>query len=185
MTFLTQKKTFLSKKDKSKKGSIDKQILKLINIINKNNNYYTTSSCSGRIVLLKTDYKKKHLSNWIISSHEIVKLNDLKDYLDNIPKDKVWFKMEPFILHIRAKTIENASDLLNLARSIGLKHSGINSVGRKIILEITGNQHLETIISDNNKFLITKDYLKLLIKEANKKLKENFKKIKKFESILQ
>ena len=53
MVFEQQKKTVLSKLDKSKKGSIDKGILKLVNTINKNSNYYTTSTCSGRIILLE------------------------------------------------------------------------------------------------------------------------------------
>ncbi|MBW2966012.1 hypothetical protein KY342_02835, partial [Candidatus Woesearchaeota archaeon] len=52
MQFENQKKTFLKKIDKSKKGGIDKEIIPLVNKINNSRNYYTTSSCSGRIVLL-------------------------------------------------------------------------------------------------------------------------------------
>ena len=51
--FSKLKEHSLSKIDKSKKNSIDKNIKSLINIINKSDDYYTTSSCSGRIVLLR------------------------------------------------------------------------------------------------------------------------------------
>lgn len=39
----------LSQVDLSKKGSIDEQIMDLVQYINAKDNYFTTSSCSGRI----------------------------------------------------------------------------------------------------------------------------------------
>ena len=70
MTFESNKKTILSKIDKSKKGEIDKPIKKLIILINKSKNYYTTSSCSGRIVLLAKKSGEKKGSKWLFSSHK-------------------------------------------------------------------------------------------------------------------
>ena len=46
MNFDKEKKEFLSKKDKSRKGSIDNKIKKLVNKINSLPDFYTTSSCS-------------------------------------------------------------------------------------------------------------------------------------------
>ena len=40
--FQKEKSDFLSKKDKSKKGSIDKHIVKLVNSINSKEDFYTT-----------------------------------------------------------------------------------------------------------------------------------------------
>src|SRR5437764_14316521 len=40
-----------AKSDKSPKGSIDELMLPLINLLNKHNDYVTTSSCSGRIAV--------------------------------------------------------------------------------------------------------------------------------------
>ncbi len=53
MNFEKEKKDCLSKIDKSKKGSIDKKIKELVDLINSLKDYYTTSSCSGRILLIK------------------------------------------------------------------------------------------------------------------------------------
>ena len=47
--FDKQKSSCLSQADISKKGSIDVGISDLVNYINSQNDYFTTSSCSGRI----------------------------------------------------------------------------------------------------------------------------------------
>ena len=57
-------------KDNSKQGFIDKDIENLINLINKNPNYKTTSYCSGRIVLLKIPkLGQKNKANWLYKTH--------------------------------------------------------------------------------------------------------------------
>jgi len=37
--------------DKSRKGSVDEKILPLVNLINSTDDFFTTSTCSGRIIL--------------------------------------------------------------------------------------------------------------------------------------
>ena len=48
-SFKHQKKTNLSKVDLSRKGSVDAAIVELVQLINEQQEYFTTSSCSGRI----------------------------------------------------------------------------------------------------------------------------------------
>jgi len=182
MQFNNQKKTFLAKLDKSKKGAIDKPIKNLINKINKSKNYYTTSSCSGRIVLLAKKSEKKQETEWLFTSHKKTSLKEIKKALKEIPKQNVYFRFEPLILHIAANTIENAQKLVNSARDVGFKRTGIQSTKNKIIIEIASTEILETIIAKNRKLLINDDYLKVLIQEANKKLQQNKNKIKKFQT---
>ena len=174
MTFENQKKVFLKRLDKSKKGSIDKEIITLIKKINKNPNYYTTSSCSGRIVLITSGKKP---AKWVFLSHKQVTFKQIKSV--NLPKKDIWFKQEPFIIHIACRTIDDAQKLLNKARSVGLKRSGIQSI-RKNIIEIISTEHLETPIAEKGKLLIDDNYLKILVKQANKKLKQTREKIKRF-----
>ena len=45
------------------------------------------------------------------------------------------------------------------------------------MVEIIGTESMETIIAKKGKLLVTDDYLKLLLDEANKKLKRNCKKL--------
>ena len=57
--FEKRKQDVLLKKDKSYRRKFDKKIKKLCGKINQMEDYYTTSSCSGRIVLIKDSDKKE------------------------------------------------------------------------------------------------------------------------------
>jgi tRNA wybutosine-synthesizing protein 3 len=81
--FLQRKSDVLSKLDKSSKGGWDKHILELCEEINKSENYYTTSSCSGRIVLiLDCDEKKQGL--FVKVYHDEVEFEGLKSVLASL-----------------------------------------------------------------------------------------------------
>ncbi|MDP2673120.1 MAG: tRNA wybutosine-synthesizing 3 family protein [Nanoarchaeota archaeon] len=178
--FIRRKTSVLSKKDKSSIGKWDERIISLCNKINKSPNYYTTSSCSGRIVLM-IDQKEKSHNLFLAISHELISFNWLKNNLNKIKNKFVKFKCEPPILHVVCRDLENASLLLEKAKSSGMKHSGIHCLGRNITLEIHGDDKLEFPIFNKNKILVNDDFLKLIAKESNKKLKKSWKMIDKLE----
>jgi len=67
--------------------------------------------------------------------------------------------------------LKSANKLLKISSKVGLKHSGIISLKKnKIVVEIIGNEKIETIVSKNGRILVNEEYLKELVKEANKKL---------------
>ena len=179
MNFEKEKKEFLTKKDKSRKGKIDKKIRKLVDKINSLDDFYTTSSCSGRILLLAHDKSgRKDKIEWLFSNHDKINFNKIKNSLDRLPKNDVWFRLQPAILHVACKNSEKTRKFLNLARDIGFRRSGIISLGKsKLILELISTEKIETIISKNKKLLIDENYFKILIKEGNKKLERTWKKI--------
>jgi len=183
MTFQKQKKNILSKIDKSKKGSIDKEIKKLVDKINSFDCYYTTSSCSGRILILTSpESGRKNEVEWLFDSHSKIKFNDLKLIIKKIKnfKENIWFKSEAAILHVVADNIENAVKLMNIARDIGFRRSGIISIkNNKVSMELISTERLEAIIAKKGNLIVTNDYLKELIKEANDKLKKTRIKISK------
>jgi|TARA_B100001964_G_C14250416_1_gene609639 tRNA wybutosine-synthesizing protein 3 len=187
MIFQKEKKEFLAKKDKSRKGSIDAKIKKLVGKINSLDDFFTTSSCSGRILLLAIPKSnKKNEVQYLFRLHKKINNNEFKKLIKimkskKIPKEDVWFIVQPVILHIACKDIDNAKKLLNTARDIGFKISGIISIGKsKIILELISTEKIEAIVSKNGKLLIDEDYFKVLVKEGNKKLEKTWKKIEKF-----
>ena len=102
----------LTRVDKSKKGEIDAGILDLVNLINSKDSYYTTSSCSGRIILIQKKSAKKFDCEWILVSHDQIKLEDVKKALHEPLDAKVWFRQEPMILHVACKTIDDAKRFL-------------------------------------------------------------------------
>lgn len=164
-----------SNADRSKKGSADIQIIPLINTINNHKDYITTSSCAGRTVLTKLKTKHKHDAEWLFESHDPVDSKLFLEQIKSIEFDEhpVWFKAEPPILHIVCRNIDAAHRLLVAAKESSLKRSGIISCKKRIIVEIIGNIRVETIAAKNNSLLLSEDYLKIMLEEANTAMELN------------
>ncbi|MBW2990601.1 hypothetical protein KY348_02755 [Candidatus Woesearchaeota archaeon] len=178
MTFEKDKENALNKKDLSAKGCLDKRIKPLVDLINSMDDYFTSSSCSGRILLLKvSEEEKKKRSKWLFLSHEKIDAPDILSALKDLPEEEVWFKMEPMILHICCKTIDNAAEILERISKLGLTHSGIFSLKKKIVVEIFGNERIECIVAKDRELLVNEDYIRALVEAANNKLELTHKKI--------
>lgn len=180
--FLKRKDSILSKKDKSSKGDWDKKIVSLCESINKTSNMYTTSSCSGRVVILwDRDKKGPGIFYWV--SHDAISFNGLKKKLLFI-KDKfsIKFKQEPCILHVACDDFSSAASLLRKAQAAGWKRSGIISHKKKFICELLSTEKLEFPIMDKGRILVDDNFLKLIVKKSNSNLKKTWDKINKLEN---
>ncbi|MBI2101061.1 hypothetical protein HYT53_00445 [Candidatus Woesearchaeota archaeon] len=181
--FSKEKSDFLGKKDKSKKGCVDEGIKEIIIAINSKKGYYTTSSCAGRIVLLERLSGRKNESNWLFSSHNKIKFNEIKNHLKNQIKNEIWLKQEPLILHVRCSGLKSAKKLLDISRKI-FRRAGIISLSeKKIVVEIIGSERIDAIIADKN-FIADENYLKNLVKYTNRNFEENKRKSEKFLKII-
>ncbi len=189
--FEKQKKDILEKSDKSSIGKWDKKIVLLCNLINKSLNYYTTSSCSGRIVLLK-DKSKKGPGMFFFRTHNKTSFNEitkeLKNSLKNLKeREQVIYKQESFILHIACNNLENANILISLAQKAGLKQSYILPISKKqerINCELKSSEIIQFPIVYNKEIVRDEDFIKNIIKRSNKNLEKTWNKIKSFEKIL-
>ena len=188
ITFSRRKQDVLSKADKSSIGCLDKKISKLCNKLNKLDNHYTLSSCSGRVVLIK-NLEKKQPGMFVFRSHEKVKLGELKksleSYKESKNKETLIFKQEPPILHIACKNLEDSKKLLKKVQQAGFKHSGIIAIsGNRIVVEIKASEQLALPVFTEGKLLVDDDFLKILVKESNKRLEKGWKKIAKLEKLI-
>ena len=183
-TFLQRKKDILKKLDKSSKQSWDKKIKKLCDKINKLDNYYTTSSCSGRVVVM-LDKKQKKPGLFLNVYHDLIKFKKFKNDLDKLGEiELVKFKQEPPILHVHCKTLKDAQTLLRKAQLAGWKKSGIISSGKRFILEMSGTDRLEFLLMNRGMILVTNAYLELIVKRCNENLKSGWLKIDKLRKSL-
>ena len=186
MEFDKLKEYFIKKlKDAVYKKEVDEPILDLLDLINKLDNYFTTSSCAGRIVLMKIPKSgKKNEAEFLFKSHYPVNPKEVWERLLEIYnnyEDSIWFKQEPFILHISARNLESAIKILEIAHKVGLKHSGIISIKpERIVIEIQSTERVETIVAKNGNLLVNENYFYILVKEANKKLEKTRRKMNKF-----
>jgi tRNA wybutosine-synthesizing protein 3 len=183
MLFDQQKKDCLNRIDKSIKKSIDKEIKSLVNLLNSLKDYYTTSSCSGRILLINKKTDKKQDIKFVFVEHKKTNFKDIKKSLQDT-KNNIWLRQESIILHVCCRNIEAAKKLLKIARDSGIKRAGIININKRIIIEIIGTESMETIITKNSKIVVDDTYLRILIGEANKKLEKNRKKINKLYKVI-
>lgn len=172
----------LGKPDKSRATTADPHIRSLLDTINSCNDYYTTSSCSGRIMVLEesdTHIKKDVI--WHYTSHDTIEPGSIIQAAKKGRKNIVWFKYEPLILHVACRDADAAQKLLVICGKSGLKHSGAITLGKRFILEIIGNERIDTPIAQGHTLLVTDEYLTALVHIANKKLSENLKRLEKIE----
>jgi len=177
--FLIKKKKQLTKSDKSNIGKWDSKIKTLCNKLNKKHNYYTTSSCAGRVVLLKGGIDKIE-NAFLFRTHKKITFEQIKKALDEIKyKELVEFQQTPCILHVACKTIEDAQNLVNKAKNSGWKHSGIMSTKKRVMVELHSTEKLDFPIIDKGKLLVDEGFLKIIVKQANLRLERVWDKIER------
>lgn len=174
--FEKRKKDVLGKNDKSNIGKWDKKIISLCKKINSKKNFYTTSSCAGRIILL-IDSERKAPNLFLFVSHGKIDFKDFKKKLEGVGEENVNFKQEPCGLHVACRNLEGAQILLNKARKVGWKKSGIISSRKRFIIEMFGTNKLEFPIIRKGKILVDDGFLKEIVKNSNKNLERTWKQI--------
>jgi len=181
--FAQRKKDTLSKKDKSHIGKWDEKIIDLCEQINKFDNYYTTSSCSGRIILIP-DQDEKARDLFLKRYHDLISFEQLKKDLEEVVKGckgLLKFKLDPCALHVACKSLEDANLLYNKAKLAGWKKSGIIAVDKRYVVELNSTERLEFPIIEEGKILVDDGFLNILVKRANEKLENTWKKIRALE----
>jgi tRNA wybutosine-synthesizing protein 3 len=182
--FLFRKQNQLKKQDKSFKQSWDKKIIPICEKINKLEKYYTTSSCSGRILLIINSEEKRDdlfLKVW----HEKISLKELSNELKKINSKKlIYFKQDPCILHIATPNLETAQKIHDLGKEAGWKRCGIISSKKRFIVELNATEKMEFPIY-KNKILVDKHFLKIIVEQANKKIEKSWECIKKLEKSIE
>jgi len=180
------KKNALSKFQKAKKENlIDKKIISLLDIINKSDNYFTTSSCAGRIVLLEIPAigDKKNavfLGKW----HRKIEKSEFLNELEKAKKGQLWLLAQPPIIHVVSKTYDDAENLLKIGISYSFKNSGLKSIGKKIVIEICSTERFDIPIGMDGKLYCNAEYIELFITIANDMIERSNLKLERLEKQL-
>jgi tRNA wybutosine-synthesizing protein 3 len=185
--FNKNKKQILEKlKIAKNENLVDKGIIPIIDIINSNKNYYTSSSCYGRIVILELPYlgDKKNavfLGKW----HREIKPEDVFLALEKSSnKGQLWFLAQSPIIHVYSINIKSADQLVKIAANSGFKHSSFKTSKKNIIVEIVSTERIDAPIGFNGELYCDKNYIFLLTDIANKIIKKSYLKLEKFKNSL-
>ena len=160
--------------DKSKRGHVDEGIKELVDLINSFDNMFTTSSCAGRISVVKKITGKKDLE-FLFCSHDKVKdISDIKPKLSNFKGEgSVWLLFQPSIIHVCCKTPGDATWFLSCAKKAGYKRGGIISIKETVMVEIIGTECIEHLLYDVKGIYYTDECIERLLYYANNKFNSN------------
>jgi len=184
--FLVVKKNALDKLSKAiSEREVDDEILPILNIINGSDEYYTSSSCAGRIVLLEIpvigDKKQaKFLGKW----HRNIEPGDILSKLTKARSGQLWLLAQSPILHISAKTVHSADKILKTAVFCGFKNSGLKSLADKLVVEVCSTERLDSPIGRNGELFCKDRYLQMLVDISNDVLTKSRRKLIRFEDKL-
>lgn len=169
-----------------REGRADERIAPLCTYLNSLKDFFTSSSCSGRIALLSVEsIGEKQPKAFHRKWHRKVKFDEVEEAIGEKTREKeLWLKLDPFIVHIGARDLESAAKILRCMRSAGIKRGGIIlSQKEKFIIELQGTHAMALPVKSDGKILVSEEYLKFIVNTANKKLMENYKRLGLFEKI--
>jgi tRNA wybutosine-synthesizing protein 3 len=190
---MTQKKGFLENKENAlqslekalNENKADEGMLPILKIINDSQEYYTSSSCAGRIVLLEIPsigdkQKAKFLGRWhrTIEPHELISAAKRSD------RGMIWLLAQSPIIHIAAKTNTAADKMVKIANASGFKNSRLKSVGKKPVVEVCSTERLDAPIGRDGILFCNEEHLKLLTEIANEIMEKSTIKLHRFEQNL-
>jgi tRNA wybutosine-synthesizing protein 3 len=190
---MSVEKEFLDAKEKAlrmleeacSEDAVDERILPILTMINNSKNYYTSSSCAGRIVVLEIPMigDKKHakfLGKW----HRTTEPDEVVASVKHATTGLLWLLAQSPILHITTRSDEAADTLVKTAISSGFKNSGLKSAGKKILVEICSTERLDAPIGKDGVLLCSGAYLTLLVAIANEVIEKSLVKLQRFEEKL-
>lgn len=167
---------------------VDSRILPILHLININSDYFTTSSCAGRIIVLQLpEIGNKKQAVFLGRWHHPVCEDEVVSVLRLYDDGQMWLLAQPPIFHIGCKTLEAANLLMKTGIISGFKQSGIRSISGQIIVELQSTERMDIPLGYNGKQIIPNELINFFIETANRaitraqkkldQLEENIKKI--------
>ena len=165
---------------------VDVEVLDLVHLINSYDQYYTTSSCAGRFVILsKGSFRGKYSSRFVFKTHSppINKL-EVQEALSLPFENYLYINVEPPTFHVACRTLEDAILLHQLAIDSNIGYSMFKTIKKSIVVEIRGTGNLAVPIAFESKLLVSEEYLTNVISLSNDILTSEQSRIEHFKEQL-
>ncbi|MEM3927171.1 MAG: hypothetical protein QXU13_06305 [Desulfurococcaceae archaeon] len=163
-------------------GYLDKDLIPVLLLLNRESSIYTMSSCSGRITVSDSTTPWSRKNSTIIFKTHVPVPSSTMSFIYKIPVySSLWVNVTGPIIHLSTLNIESAIMILRVARECGYKHSGIMHVSRSkgIILELATGVYLTQLVKTKNVVLIDSQGFDEFIKTLNNVLIEGKKRLQK------
>ncbi|UCF07608.1 MAG: hypothetical protein JSW28_08160 [Thermoplasmata archaeon] len=169
-------------------GEVDREILPIVECINSNPDYFTTSSCSGRIVLIEMpSLGDKEEAEFLGKWHGPVEVEEVREAFSKAKGDTIVFLLaQSPIIHVRCRSLKSAVKLRNTAVDSGLKYSTLKSLTlspdekpEKIVVEILSSENIHVPVARGRRFFPGDEYLTFLVVNANSALNRAREKLER------
>jgi len=161
-------------------GYLDEDILPILIEFFARPKAYTSSSCSGRIVVIDADYPwEKDETMIIFKKHTPITVEEIKKIMRTPHQSTLWLSLQGPIYHVYVKDLDEAKEVLEIARRAGFKHSGILVLGNPILVELRTGIRIVTPLKDRQSTFINEKDLPKLVELYNRALKEAKQKNKR------
>ena len=190
--------TFKKQKDRALERlriqGADEEIVPIISEINSSEDFFTTSSCSGRIVLIclpeiGAKREAKFVGKWHrpVTKEEVLEAIKLKSSTGVPEKGEVWLLSQSPILHVACRDLEKAKALLRIAIESGFKYSGIKAISKdgKVVVEIVSTERMDVPLGKDGVMFCSEGYMDFILSKANFMLERGKGKLKRFYSGLE
>jgi len=172
--------------DKSPKGFMDKPIISLVEEINSRTDFYTTSSCSGRVCLFLKRREVSKGGKWLLCSHDPVTFEQVQaavsefTALENKEDFELTFRFEPFIVHLEARDLESASRFMVWCKEVDIDDIMMTTLEPRVMLRFAFHERITVPLNNKEGLIVTKDFLSFLTEQSTRKFEANFLQLSRF-----
>lgn len=161
-------------------GYLDRDLLPLLTLINRDADLYTTSSCSGRIVILDGEYPWiRDESHVVFKTHVPAQKDDILEIYQRQPFRRLWIIVNGPILHVYSRSIQKAIKIIQMSRRCGFKHSGILGARRDrgVFIELISGIYMSHLLRTRDQVITSSEYIETLLDIYNKSLVEGKRRL--------
>jgi len=181
--FEAQKKRAL---EKLRIGGVDEEVKGIIEKINSFEDFFTTSSCSGRIALICIpEIGAKREAEFIGKWHRPVRKGEVLEAIKikkGSEKSEIWLLSMSPILHVSCRSLEKAKALLRIAIESGFKYSSIKAISKdneKVVVELMSTERMDVPLGKDDVLFCSETHLDFILSKANFMLERGKEKLKR------
>ena len=149
----------------------DEEVAEIIEALNRLDDFYTTSSCSGRVALICIpEIGAKREAEFIGKWHRAVTKEEVLAAIKAPKKGELWLISQSPILHVSCRGLEKAKTLLRIAIESGFKYSGIKAISKdngKVMVEIMSTERMDVPLGKDNEIFCSETYIAYIVQKAN------------------
>jgi tRNA wybutosine-synthesizing protein 3 len=161
----------------------DEEVAGIIEELNRLDDFYTTSSCSGRVALICIpEIGAKREAEFIGKWHRAVTKEEVLAAIKAPKQGEIWLLSQSPILHVSCRGLEKAKALLRIAIESGFKYSGIKAISNdngKVMVEIMSTERMDVPLGEGDMLFCGESYMGYIVSKANFTLTRGKGKLKR------